>query len=102
MRDRHCRLAVPEPKHREAGIAQRIRIGQDRPEDRLHVCRRTTDDTQDLFCGRLLVQRSPQILIARLQLLEQPYVFDCDHGLISESLEECDLLVSEWPDLASP
>jgi hypothetical protein len=29
--------------------------------------------------------------------LEQSHVLDCDHRLIGESLDQLDLLVSEWP-----
>ncbi len=39
--------------------------------------------------------------IAGLELLEQPDVFDSDHCLVGERLEELDLFVGEGPDLRS-
>ena len=38
---------------------------------------------------------SREFLRARLYIVEQPHVFDRDHGLVSESLHQLDLLVGE-------
>src|SRR5262249_40445408 len=40
-----------------------------------------------------------QRTILPLQLREQPHILDRNGGLVSEGLEESDLLVAEWPDL---
>src|SRR5262249_47976183 len=44
------------------------------------------------------LQGFAQFRVACLQLFEQAHVFNGNHGLVSESLEERDLLVDEWID----
>src|SRR5215467_12417961 len=70
-------------------------------EYRLYVGGRTCDHPQDLARRRLLLQRLGQVLIASLELLEQPHVLDGDDGLVGEGLEQRDLLVGERPYLIS-
>ena len=43
----------------------------------------------------MLLQRFREVARARLHLIEQPGVFDCDHGLIGKGLEESPFLVTE-------
>ena len=52
---------------------------------------RAADDPQDLAGGRLLLQRLGEVVVARLQLLEQPHVLDRDDRLVGEGLEQRDL-----------
>src|SRR5215813_5596870 len=67
----------------------------DRVEHWLHVCRRAANDTENFGRCGLMFQCLAQLGIALLKLLEQPYVFDGDYGLVGESFEKRDLLVSE-------
>ena len=64
-------------------------------EDGLDVRGRAGDHAEDLGRGRLLLQRFREVPIAGLQLLEQAHVFDGNHGLISEGLEQPHLLIRE-------
>src|SRR5262249_45535628 len=68
-------------------------------EDRLHVRGRAADNAKHLGGRRLMFQSFPQFCIALLDLLEQSDILDGDDGLISEGLEERDLLVGKWMDL---
>ena len=58
------------------------------------------DHLEQLTGRRLLLERDPQLAVARLQLGEQPHVLDRDNGLIGEGLEERDLLVGEGARLS--
>ena len=71
-----------------------------RVEHRLDVGRRAADHPEDVGGGRLLLERDPQLGVARLQLLEQADVLDGDDGLVGEGLEQLDLVVREPPGLA--
>ncbi len=62
---------------------------------RLHICRRTADDAEHLGSCGLMLQRLAQFCVAVTQFLEQPYVLDGDHGLVSESFHERDLTIRE-------
>ena len=66
-------------------MKQPVRAGCDGLEYRLHVRRRTGDHLQDVGGGGLPFQRL-------LGLVEQPRVFDGDHGLIGEGLQQLDLV----------
>src|SRR5207244_8787454 len=90
-------LAVEPQNGRRIAIAESPGVSRDRIEDGLDVSLRSTDDAQDLACRRLLFQRLSQIVIPRLQLLEQADVLDGDHGLVGERLEKGDLLVGKSP-----
>src|SRR5262245_51528617 len=62
---------------------------------RLHVGRGSTDDAEHFRSSGLMLQGLTQFRVALLDLLEQPHVFDRDHGLIGEGLEKGDLLLIE-------
>ena len=47
--------------------------------------------------GRLLLQRFGKLARALLLRLEQPRVLDGDHRLVSEGLDQLDLLLGERP-----
>ena len=55
-------------------------------QDRLKIERRAADDLQDLARGDLLLEGLGQIVISRLQFLEEADVLDGDDGLIGEGL----------------
>ena len=106
---------VPEPRVRFGGVteagrkAKKVALALEQPcmigvtepcrgfdqciEHRLQIERRTADDLEHI-CGRgLLLQKFRQVFRARLHFIEQPHVFDGDHGLIGEGGYEFDLLV---------
>ena len=60
-------------------------------EYRLQVERRATDDFEHICGSRLLLQRFTQ-------LVEQPDIFNRDHCLTCEILDQLDLLVRVWLD----
>src|SRR5262245_52183340 len=66
-------------------------------EHGLHVGRRAADDTEHFRCCRLMLQSLAQFCVTLLDLLEQPYVFDGNDSLVSESFDKRDLFVCEWP-----
>src|SRR5215475_10821195 len=65
-------------------------------KDGAEVRRGAGDDPQDLARGCLLVEGLRQVLVPRLQLLEQPHVLDGDDRLVGEGLEEADVMLSKW------
>src|SRR5262245_49862905 len=69
-----------------------------RVKHRLNICRRATDDVEHLGGRCLILKGLAQFCIALLQFLEQPHVFDGDHGLVGEGFEEFDLLIREGAD----
>ena len=74
----------------------------DHVEHRLDVSWRTTDHAEDLGSRRLLSEAVGQLMVASLQLLEQPHVLDRDHRLIGEGLDQGDLILRERMDLTTP
>jgi hypothetical protein len=75
--------------------AQTRRALRYRLEHGPNVGRRLTYHTQDIAGRGLLVERFSEVVIPRLQLLEQPHILDGDHRLVGEGLEERNLLVRE-------
>src|SRR5262245_18763116 len=63
-----------------------------RVQHRLQVGRRAADHAQDLTRSGLPLQ-------GLLRLVEQSHVLDGNHGLVSEGLEELDLILWERPGL---
>src|SRR5262249_29014319 len=100
--DESQHLAVEAEDERAFGLAQSHRVFGQRLEDRLEVERGPADHLEQLAGRRLLLERDSQFAVARLQLLEETDVFDSDHGLVGEGLEEADLLVGERAHLESP
>ena len=64
-------------------------------EHRLQVEGGPPDHLEQLAGRRLLLERHPQLAVARLQLGEEAHVLDRDDGLVREGLEQLDLLVGE-------
>ena len=77
------------------GLAQADRVLGQRLEHRLEVERGPPDHLEQLAGRRLLLERDSEVVIARLQLLEQPHVLDGDHRLIGERLHHRDFPVRE-------
>ena len=55
-----------------------------RLQDGIKVESRAADDLEHVGGGGLLLQRLAQFLGARLHLIEQPHVLDCDYRLVGE------------------
>jgi hypothetical protein len=84
-------VAVIRPEQAEGGPAQRQRLVEHRVEYRRELARRGIDHLQHFGGCRLLLQG-----LARLG--NEPSVFDRDHCLRGEVLQQRDLFVREWPD----
>src|SRR5262249_39425235 len=91
----------------DAGQPARVRAKQadgashNRIEHRLDVRLRAANDAENVASRRLLVERSGQFTVARLQLGEETNVLDRDHGLVGEGLEERNLLIGERMDFSA-
>src|SRR5262247_549779 len=96
-------LAIPQAEHvGMISLAEPSRRLYDAIEDRLQLGRRARNDAQDLRCGRLLFERCPQLAVPCLHLLEQPRVFNRDHGLVGKGIDELDLAFGEPTYLNTP
>ncbi len=71
-------------------------LGQ-RLEDRLEIEGGPADHLEELTGRRLLLERDPQLAVARLQLREQADVLDRDDRLIGKGLKQSDLVLREGP-----
>ena len=78
------KLAVVPPDHTVGRVAQPHRVVGDGVKDRLKLGRRARDHAQDLARRRLLLQRLGEVGVLRLQLTEQPRVFDQDGSVRGE------------------
>ncbi len=76
------------------GLDQRV-------ENWLQIKRRATDDLEHIGGRRLLLQRFGKFPAAGLHLVEQADVFDGNHRLVGEGLEEFDLLLWEQSRLVA-
>jgi hypothetical protein len=56
---------------------------------------------QAVLCGTQIIQRFRKLACASLNTFEQPHVFDCNHRLVSERLDQFDLSVGERLNLAT-
>ncbi len=80
-------------------------IGAAQPRRQLNQCiehglqveGRAADDLEDFRCRCLLFERRGEFARPKLNLLEQPDVFDGDDSLVGEGLDELDLALREWP-----
>src|SRR5262245_51065666 len=69
---------------------------------RLKIERRATDDLEDLCGGSLLIECLGEITIAGLQLREQADVFNRNHRLIREGLEQSNLPLAKKTSFSPP
>src|SRR6476620_3645923 len=90
------RVSFAKPKRAEFGLTNASGIRKHRLEHWLQLTRRATDDTQHLRGRNLLFQRLGEITGARLHLVEQPHVLDCNHRLVGERVDQIDLLLGKW------
>src|SRR5207247_4292327 len=88
-------VPVEAEDERLVPLAQPDRVLGQRLEDRLEIERGPPDHLEQLAGRRLLLERDPQLAVARLQLSEEAHVLDGDDRLIGESPEEGDLFVGE-------
>src|SRR5262249_33595422 len=95
-------FAIVAENHAVLGTANADGILQQRPEDTLEVERRSADGLEHLGPGSLLPQRFAQLLCARLHVVEQPHILNCDHRLVGKCGHQLDLPVSEGLDLRFP
>ena len=85
--------AIRYTARREAAD-QPVGVGDDGVEHRSHVRRRGGDHLQDVGRRSLPLQRL-------LRFVEQPYVFDRDHGLVGEGLQQLDVMCGKWTGITS-
>jgi hypothetical protein len=64
-------------------------------EDRFQLAGRAGDNLEHLRSRGLLLQGLGELARAHLHLVEQPHVFDRDHRLVGEGLDQLDLLLGE-------
>src|SRR5262249_8946398 len=95
MPARNHYVALSEPQHHVINPTNPGGALHDGIENRLHVRRRAANDTENFGRCGLMFQCLAHSGNALLRLLEQPYVFDGDYGLVGQSFEKRDLLVSE-------
>src|SRR5215831_9944044 len=70
-------------------VTQPRRVLRHSIQNWLHVSRRAGDDTQNLTCCRLVLQRL-------LKFLKQTHVLDGNDRLVGEGFENFDLRIREW------
>ena len=81
-------LPVEFENGRIIGSAEARRTLDDNIKHGLELGWRGADNPQNLSCSRLLLQRLSRFI-------EHPRIFDCDHSLVGEGLEQRDLLVGK-------
>src|SRR3990172_9941111 len=90
--DRHAvYLALRSHDETPFSTAEPRGIFDKRLEHRLKIKSRAADHLEDFAGGGLLLQGFGQVSVAGLELVEEADVFDGDHGLVGEGLEERDL-----------
>jgi hypothetical protein len=60
-------------------------------EDRLHIRRRSADDSEHLGRCGLMLQRLAQFCVTVLQFFEQAHVLYGDHRLVGKGFQQLDL-----------
>src|SRR3954449_7965422 len=90
-------IAIFQTQDRIIGIAKLAGALDDCLEDGSHFGRRGRYHPQNIAAPSLVGESLREIARLRLQLIEQPDVFDGDHRLVSESGYKLDLLVREPP-----
>src|SRR5215813_4114005 len=90
---------IETPDQAALRLAQPYSVLGQGAEDRLEIERRPADDLEELAGGRLLLERHAQLAVARLQLGEQPHVFNGNDRLVGERLQQIDVAWREWPGL---
>ena len=95
------RIAFAQPQDAVGRLAKPGCVRQHRLEHRVQLARRTGNDLQH-FGGRgLLRQRLGELGRARLDLVKQAHVLDCDHRLVGKGRDQLDLTLGEWAYLVA-
>src|SRR5438552_6890032 len=95
LRERLEYIAVESLKEPALGPGQPGGVLDEGLQHGLEIERRAADHLEHFAGRRLLLERDPQLTVARLQLREQPHVLDGDHSLVGKGLKESNLLVAE-------
>ena len=102
MGDEADHVAVQLIDEREPRLAEADRVPHDRVEDRPGVGRGGAHDAQHVGGRGLLLEGVGEIVVAGVELGEEPDVLDRDHRLVREGPEELDLPVREPARLGAP
>ena len=94
--DMKC-LSIIQVQGAELGTTEPSCVRKQGLEHRLQLARRARDNTEDLRGCGLLLKRLSKLARTGLHLVEQPYVLDRNHRLISEGGDQFNLLVGERP-----
>ena len=81
-------IAVSQQDGRISRIAKLVRAIDNGLEDRRNIGRRRCDNLQHVGGRGLLLQGFLEIAGLGLHLVEQARIFDCDHGLVGEGLDQ--------------
>ena len=102
MRPWYQIVPFTQPQHHIIDPANLCGALDDGVKDRLHIRRRSADDTEHLCRRGLMFQRfrcvDPKSL---MEFFEEPHILDGDHSLRSESFQERNLLFSKRANLSS-
>src|SRR5690348_2659237 len=98
MSSHNRRVSLVKSQHHVINPTNLRRALDDRIENRLHICWRAADDAENLGRRGLMLQSFEQFCVALLDFFEQAHVFNGDHGLVRERLEESNLFVRKRPD----
>src|SRR5215813_10323962 len=81
-------VLLPESQKHVINPTNPRRALDDGVEDWLYVGRGSTDDAEHFRSSGLMLQGLTQFRVALLDFLEQPHVFDRDHGLVGKGFKE--------------
>src|SRR5262245_43934334 len=90
-------IAVEPPDRATVCAEEPDRAPADGLEDPREIGWGARNDLQDVARRRLLLEGLSEILVARLQLVQEPRVLDGDDRLVGEGLEQRDLRAREGP-----
>src|SRR5262245_52235984 len=83
-------VSVIQVQRAELGTTKPSRVREHGLEHRLQLARRAANDTEDLGCRSLLLERLGELARARLHLVEQPHVLNRNHRLVGEGGHQLD------------
>ena len=90
-------IAFAQEKPAHVGAAKLGCRACQRVHDGFEIERRAADDLEHVGGRGLLLQRLLEIARLGLHLVGQADVFDCDHGLVGEHLQQAGVLFAERP-----
>src|SRR5690348_8882094 len=86
------KVTVVESQRNVINLANCRRALDDGIEHRLHIRRRTADDSEHLGRCGLMLQGFAQFCVALAEFLEQPHILNGNDGLVGEGFQKSDLL----------